>query len=174
MTGYMKKQLADIALPSAPRPGLNIKQTFKGVLADADGREKWISRFSYWYVALHESPQRHSQSFSLRLLRTFYAEGLVDHKTFLVWFVHQMGNCNLAQAGFLSRLADEYLNPIMTSRALARPFVDSCLNKLAEVRTQNYALSGAPIMFYRSATPHQIILLIPRSSFARYFRCVYI
>jgi mediator of RNA polymerase II transcription subunit 12 len=46
----MKKQLADIALPSAPRPGLNIKQTFKGVLADAEGREKWISRFSYWYV----------------------------------------------------------------------------------------------------------------------------
>lgn len=47
MTGYMKKQLADIALPSAPRPGLNIKQTFKGVLADTEGREKWISRFSY-------------------------------------------------------------------------------------------------------------------------------
>jgi len=44
----MKKQLADIVLPSAPRPGLNIKQTFKGVLADVDTRERWISRFSYW------------------------------------------------------------------------------------------------------------------------------
>jgi len=50
MTGYMKKQLNEIALPSAPRPGLNIKQTFKGVLADMEGRERWISRFSYWYV----------------------------------------------------------------------------------------------------------------------------
>jgi mediator of RNA polymerase II transcription subunit 12 len=48
VTGYMKKQLADIALPSAPRPGLNIKQTFKGVLSDSDTRERWISRFSYW------------------------------------------------------------------------------------------------------------------------------
>lgn len=118
MTGYMKKQLNEIALPSAPRPGLNIKQTFKGVLADIEGREKWISRFSY----------------CLKLLRTFYTEGLVDHQTFLVWFVNQMGACNLAQAGFLSRLADEYLPPIMTSRALAKPFVEACLNKLSEIR----------------------------------------
>ena len=44
----MKKQISEIALPSAPRPGLNIKQTFKGVLADADTRERWISRFTYW------------------------------------------------------------------------------------------------------------------------------
>jgi len=70
---------------------------------------------------------------SLKLLRTFYAEGLVDHQTFLVWFVNQMGTCNLAQAGFLSRLADDYLPPIMTSRALARPFVEACLNKMSEV-----------------------------------------
>lgn len=48
VTGYMRKQLIEIALPSAPRPGLNIKQTFKGVLADADTRERWMSRFTYW------------------------------------------------------------------------------------------------------------------------------
>jgi mediator of RNA polymerase II transcription subunit 12 len=48
----MKKQLNEIALPSAPRPGLNIKQTFKGVLADTEGREKWISRFSYRCVMI--------------------------------------------------------------------------------------------------------------------------
>lgn len=51
VTGYMKKQLADIALPMAPRPGLNIKQTFKGKLSDVEGRERWISRFTYWYVS---------------------------------------------------------------------------------------------------------------------------
>lgn len=66
MTGYMKKQLADIALPSAPRPGLNIKQTFKGVLADAEGREKWISRFSYWYVFMW--PLRNTQNDSVILV----------------------------------------------------------------------------------------------------------
>jgi mediator of RNA polymerase II transcription subunit 12, fungi type len=49
VTSYMKKQLADIGLPSAPRPGLNIKTTFKGVLSDADTRGRWISRFTYWY-----------------------------------------------------------------------------------------------------------------------------
>lgn len=48
VTGYMKKQMSEIALPSAPRPGLNIKQSFKGVLSDADTRERWISRFTYW------------------------------------------------------------------------------------------------------------------------------
>jgi len=48
VTGYMKKRLSEIALPSAPRLGLHIKQTFKGVLADADNRERWISRFTYW------------------------------------------------------------------------------------------------------------------------------
>jgi mediator of RNA polymerase II transcription subunit 12 len=50
MTGYLKKQLAEIKLPSAPRPGLNIKQTFKGVLADLETRERWVSRFAYWLV----------------------------------------------------------------------------------------------------------------------------
>jgi mediator of RNA polymerase II transcription subunit 12 len=50
VTTYMRKQIAEIALPSAPRPGLNIKQTFKGVLADAESRERWLSRFSYWCV----------------------------------------------------------------------------------------------------------------------------
>ncbi|KAJ7350313.1 hypothetical protein DFH08DRAFT_106631 [Mycena albidolilacea] len=118
VTGYMKKQLADIALPSAPRLGLNIKQTFKGVLADADTRERWISRFSY----------------SLELLRPFFSEGLVDSRTFLVWLVQQMGASNLAQVGFLVRLADEYLDGIMKSRPLARPFIDACLSKLSEIR----------------------------------------
>jgi len=48
MTGYIRKQLGEIALPSAPRPGLNIKQTFKGVLSDSESRERWVSRFRYW------------------------------------------------------------------------------------------------------------------------------
>ncbi|KAJ6602183.1 hypothetical protein B0H10DRAFT_2167359 [Mycena sp. CBHHK59/15] len=119
VAGYMKKQLTDIALPSAPRPGLNIKQTFKGVLADADTRERWISRFSY----------------CLELLRPFYSEGLVDSRTFLVWLVQQMGSSNLAQVGFVVRLADGYLDGIMGNRALARPFIDACLCKLSEIRT---------------------------------------
>lgn len=52
MNGYLKKQLMEIALPMAPRAGfgLNIKQTFKGVLSDRDSRERWISRFSYRLV----------------------------------------------------------------------------------------------------------------------------
>nr|GAT57732.1 predicted protein [Mycena chlorophos] len=117
MTNYLKKQLADIALPSAPRLGLNIKQTFKGVLADADTRERWISRFTY----------------SLELLRPFYAEGLVDNRIFLVWLVQQMTTANLAQVGFLVRLAEEYLDGIMKNRPLARPFIDACLGKLSEI-----------------------------------------
>ncbi|RDX50110.1 hypothetical protein OH76DRAFT_1402976 [Lentinus brumalis] len=118
MTTYMKKQLAEIALPSAPRPGLNIKQTFKGVLSDADTREKWISRFTY----------------CLSLLRTFYAEGLVDNRTFLSWLVQQMSICNLAQAGFVARLGDEYLEGMLVSRALTRPFLDASLAKLKEIQ----------------------------------------
>ncbi|EFI28177.1 hypothetical protein CC1G_14204 [Coprinopsis cinerea okayama7 len=118
VTGYLKKQLYEIALPSAPRPGLNIKQTFKGVLSEPESRERWISRFAY----------------SLKLLRTFYREGLVDRKTFLVWLVQQMAICNLAQAGFVTRLVDEYLDDMLTIRALARPLAEACLTKLAEVR----------------------------------------
>ncbi|EGO25090.1 hypothetical protein SERLADRAFT_368519 [Serpula lacrymans var. lacrymans S7.9] len=119
VTSYLKKQLADIALPSAPRPGLNIKQTFKGVLSDADTKERWISRFTY----------------CLKLLKTFYSEGLVDNRIFLVWLVQQMSSCNLAQAGFVARLADEYLDGLLGNRALARPFVEACLTKLSEIHT---------------------------------------
>ncbi|KAF9231909.1 hypothetical protein BU15DRAFT_55624 [Melanogaster broomeanus] len=119
VTSYLKKQLADIALPSAPRLGLNIKQSFKGVLSDSETRERWVSRFTY----------------CLQLLRPFYADGLVDSRTFLVWLVQQMATCNLAQAGFVAHLADEYLDGMLTCRALTKPFVDACLSKLTEIRT---------------------------------------
>jgi mediator of RNA polymerase II transcription subunit 12 len=73
-------------------------------------------------------------SFSLKLLRTFYSEGLVDNRTFLLWLVQQLGCCNLAQAGFVTRLADKYLDGMLGSRPLTRPFVDACLVRLSEVR----------------------------------------
>lgn len=75
-------------------------------------------------------------SCSLKLLRTFFSEGLVDSRTFLAWIVQQMGSCNLAQAGFITRLADEYLDGMVGSRALARPFIDACLCKISEVRNR--------------------------------------
>lgn len=71
---------------------------------------------------------------SLKLLRTFYHDGLVDHRTFLVWLVQQMKFCNLAQAGFVTRLVDEYLDDVLKSLALSKPLVEACLNKIAEVR----------------------------------------
>ncbi|KIK68882.1 hypothetical protein GYMLUDRAFT_67582 [Collybiopsis luxurians FD-317 M1] len=119
VTAHLRKQLMDIALPSAPRAGVNIKQTFKGVLADPETRSKWISRFSY----------------CLELLRLFYSEGLVDKRTFFSWLVNQMSSCNLAQAGFVSRLADEYFDGMIECRPLARPFVDASLIKLSEINT---------------------------------------
>ena len=75
--------------------------------------------------------------YSLDLLRSFYSEGLVDNRTFLSWLVLQMCTCNLAQAGFVARLADEYLDGIIACRALSRPFVDACLSKVSEVRVVN-------------------------------------
>lgn len=44
-----------------------------------------------------------------------------------------MVTCNLAQAGFVARLADEYLDGMLGSRALTKPFADACLGKLVEV-----------------------------------------
>lgn len=118
VNNYLKKQLDQIALPSAPRLSLNIKHTFKGVLAEHDSRDRWVSKFVY----------------TLDLLRVFYSEGLVDNRTFLWWLVQTMANCNLAQAAFIAMMADEYLDGLLVSRALARPFVEACLGRLTEVR----------------------------------------
>ena len=71
--------------------------------------------------------------YSLSLLRSFYAEGLVDRRTFLAWLVQQTCTCNLAQLGFVARLAEEYLDGMLVSHALTRPFVEACINRLAEV-----------------------------------------
>lgn len=71
---------------------------------------------------------------SLNLLRAFYTEGLVDNRTFLAWLVQQTATCNLAQLGFVARMADEYLDGMLTCHALCRPFVDACFNKISEVR----------------------------------------
>ncbi|KAH9940479.1 uncharacterized protein BXZ73DRAFT_88710 [Epithele typhae] len=149
VTLYIKKQLAEIALPSAPRPGLNIKQTFKGVLSDTEPREKWIARFTY----------------CLSLLRTFYAEGLVDGRTFLSWLVQQMSTCNLAQAGFVARLADEYLDGMLVSRALTHPFLDACLARYVEIQVSSAKESLAN-------TVNILRSLISRSFFALPDACV--
>lgn len=44
-----------------------------------------------------------------------------------------MATCNLAQAGFVANLADEYLDGMLASRALTKPFADACVAKLSEV-----------------------------------------
>ena len=62
-----------------------------------------------------------------------YADGLVDSRTFLLWLVQQMVTCNLAQAGFVAHLADEYLDGVLVNRALTKPFADACVAKLLEV-----------------------------------------
>ncbi|KAG9310727.1 transcription mediator complex subunit Med12-domain-containing protein [Chiua virens] len=142
VTSYLKKQLAEIALPSAPRPGLNIKQSFKGVLLDPDSRDRWVSRFSY----------------CLQLLRPFHADSLVDSRTFLVWLVQQMMTCNLAQAGFVVHLADEYLDGVLASCALTKPFADPCIIKLSEV---NYFVMDcfSPFWKIRSSAQGQLASL---------------
>ena len=70
---------------------------------------------------------------SLNLLRAFYDEGLVDNRTFLVWLVQQLATCNLAQLGFIARLVNEYLDGMLVTRSITRPFVDVCLGKVSEV-----------------------------------------
>lgn len=77
----------------------------------------------------------------LQLLRPQYSEGLVDKRTFLTWLVQQLSSCHLAQAGFITRLADEYLDDIVHSRALSRSFVEAALSKLHEV--------GTPVSLHR-------------------------
>ena len=77
---------------------------------------------------------------SLELLRTFYAEGLVDNRTFLTWLVQQTATCNLAQLALVARLADQYLDGMLINRALTHHFVDACLNRLEEARNTRRAL----------------------------------
>ena len=72
---------------------------------------------------------------SLDLLRVFYLEYMVDRTTFLSWLVQMIGSCNLAQADFMARLADDFFSDMGSCRALVKPFIDACLAKLQEVMT---------------------------------------
>ena len=47
VAGYLKKQLGEIVLPSAPRAGVNIKQGLRNVLTDEKTSETWVKRFKY-------------------------------------------------------------------------------------------------------------------------------
>lgn len=65
---------------------------------------------------------------------------MVDSRVFLVWMVQQMKTCNLAQAGFVTRLVDEYLDDVLRCLPLAKPLVEACTNKLSEVRAPDLAI----------------------------------
>lgn len=58
---------------------------------------------------------------------------MVDHAVFLSWLAQQMQISNLAQAIFVARIVDEYLEGMLPYRALQRALIDGCLMKLAEV-----------------------------------------
>lgn len=49
-TSWLKKQLAEITLPSAPRPGFNVKQAFRSILSDEQTRDRWVAKWTYSYV----------------------------------------------------------------------------------------------------------------------------
>lgn len=135
VVGYLKKQLGEITLPSAPRLGMSVKSAFRGVLADQASRDTWVARFTYRcvvYVGRHCGCSVDAWN-STQLLQAFYAEGLVDHRAFLAWLVQLTTTCNLAQLGFVAHLADEYLEGMLVCRALTRPFVEACVARLAEV-----------------------------------------
>ena len=71
-----------------------------------------------------------------------------------------MSISNLAQAGFVVRLADEYLSDVAESRALSRHFVDACLNKLHEVSNPFSSFRIAKAMAQiRSSGPAQACLV---------------
>ena len=75
----------------------------------------------------------YERNVSLELLKVFYVEFMVDQATFLSWLVQQLVTCNMAQASFLIRLAEDYHSDLVTRRALAKPFADGCLARLTEV-----------------------------------------
>ncbi|KAB5588281.1 Med12 domain containing protein [Ceratobasidium theobromae] len=116
VTSHLKKQLQDIVLPSAPRPGLAIKSTFKSTLTQADTKAKWVLRFGY----------------CVELLRAFYLEQMVDHGAVLSWLSSQIAPANVAQLYFVLRLVEEYLDDIAQHRMFARPTIEGCLVKLVE------------------------------------------
>lgn len=101
---------------------------------------------------------------SLDLLRTFYAEGMVDNRTFLAWLVQQTATCNLAQLGFVARLADEYVDGMLLCRALTRPFVEACLTRLTEVRQFSLSSSQCLIPGPDSHYPRKRIFVDSRAT----------
>ncbi|KAG8934799.1 RNA polymerase II mediator complex subunit [Tulasnella sp. 418] len=118
VTTHLKKQLSDIVLPRGiAGQSSAIKSTFKSILSDPESRDRWVNRFSY----------------TLALIREFYAEGLIDHSLFLFWLSQQVGQSNIAQLGFVTKLADEYLEGILQHRGFLRPFILGCVEKLMEV-----------------------------------------
>ena len=64
---------------------------------------------------------------------------MIEHTLFLTWISQTLSNCNLAQAGFVVRLLEDYLHGMESCRALLRPAINACLGKLQEVR----AVSGS-------------------------------
>ena len=120
MITYLRKLLVEVSLPSAPRVA-TVKQTFKSVLGDTDTRQRWLAKMTY----------------TLNLLRPTFAENMVDHATFLSWLSQQLAIANLAQAGFVAAIVDEYLDPLLGHRVFAIPLIDGCLVKLKEIGASN-------------------------------------
>ena len=70
---------------------------------------------------------------SIHLLRAFYADFMIDHTLLLTWIPQTLNSSNLAQAGFLIRLLEDYYPEMGSCRALLRLAINACLGKMQEV-----------------------------------------
>lgn len=118
VTSYLRKHLDSLVLPRAQTVGgTAIRSTFRSILSEPEGRDKWIHKFSY----------------TLGLLREFYDESLVDHGTVLFWLALQVGLSNIIQLGFIAKVVQEYHEALLQHRGFLRPFIVGLMEKLIEI-----------------------------------------
>ncbi|KAI5475649.1 Mediator complex, subunit Med12 [Pseudohyphozyma bogoriensis] len=125
---YVRKQLAEIALPDAP-PSLaaslsastsSSKPLAKNVLSDAELRSNWSTRFGY----------------TLRLLEALYEESLIEQESFLRFIVLQVEASNIGQLPFALFLAEEYLGEFLLSEPLSARLANACFTRLKDMLSE--------------------------------------
>lgn len=131
-TSWLRIQINQLVLPAKgqPKSGLPAPKAPAGVLGDEKARARWLVKWNYRYVQLHE-PQICAHG-SMRMLHELRAKYLISTRIFISWLVDTLATVNLAQVGFVAQLLGVFLPQLSNHVVLARPCVRAACAKISE------------------------------------------
>ncbi|ORX33960.1 hypothetical protein BD324DRAFT_186207 [Kockovaella imperatae] len=130
-TNWLRIQLGQLSLPTVQTRGVPAPRSgATSVLGDEKARARWLVKWNY----------------SLALLRQLFNRHLISARVLGAWLVDMLASSNLAQLGFVARLAADHITALARHVHIARPCLRAACDRIVEIREAKMPLENVEMV----------------------------